>query len=258
MKSRGANIGLFADDAVIYCSNYDQFFIKTRLENILENIKNWCILNCINMNVEKTKFCIYGNRKIVDTFKDNTIGPPNSQISQCHQYKYLGVTLDECLNMQANFNTVFKKNSYKTYQFAKICKYVDKNTRVLIYKQTVLPLEEYVSFMMCLNNKHDIDKLQRLQNRSLRLCFNINNPMDMNINLLHENAKIAKLCDRRNLALMCIMYELCQNRMYEKTVNRPTRAAEGYMFDLTIPHMNVYSKSPYYTGANMWKKKYTK
>ena len=252
IKEAGANIGLFADDAVIYCSNYDHYFIKVRLENMLEAIKQWCDLNCINMNVDKTKYCLYGNRKMVDTFRDKTIGHPNCQISQCHQYNYLGVTLDECLNMQANFNNVFKKFSHKNYQFAKIRKYVDTNTRILIYKQTVLPLVEYVSFMMSLNNMSDIEKLQRLQNRSLRLCYNINRPCDINTNLLHENANVEKLCNRRNLALLCIMYDLRQKGLYERKANRVTRAAEGYTFDLTVPHMGVYAKSPYYVGASMW------
>ena len=165
-------------------------------------------MNCINMNVDKTKFCVYGSRKMVDAFKDNTLGPPTCQISKCHQYNYLGITLDECLNIHANFNTVFKKFSYKNYQFAKICKYVDKNTRILIYKQTILPLVEYVSFMICLNNKHDVEKLQKLLDRSLRLCYDINNPIEISTNLLHVNAKLAKLCDRRTVALMCIMYDL--------------------------------------------------
>ena len=133
--------------------------------------------------------------------------------------------------MQKIFNTAFKKNSYKNYQFTKIRKYVDVNTCIRIYKQTVLPLVEYVSFMMCLNNKHNIGKLQRLQNKSLRLYYNIDVPVEMNTTLLHDNAKIEKLCDRRNLALMCIMYDLCQNRLYEKIANRATRAADGYIFD---------------------------
>ena len=74
----------------------------------------------------------------------------------------------------------------------------------------------------------------------------------MNTIIMHENAKIEKLCVRRNIALTSIMYDLCQNRMYEKIANRPTRAAEGFTFDLNILHMGVYSKSPYYMGASMW------
>ena len=252
MKSVGASIGLFADDAVIYCSNYDHFFIQMRLERVLEKIKLWCALNCINMNVEKTKFCLYGTRKMVDAYQSNTIGPADCQILQCRQYNYLGVTLDECLNMHVNFNKIFKKFSYKNYQFTKLRKYVDTNTSVLIYKQTVLPLVEYVSFMLCFNNKQDVEKLQRLQNRSLRLCFNINVPMDFNTAILHENARIDKLCDRRDLMLLCLMYDLCHQGLYERKVTRITRAANGFMFDLMVPQKGVYSKSPYYIGASKW------
>ena len=70
---------------------------------------NWCKTNCIIMNVDKTKFSLYGNRKMVNTFVGNTIGTVNCQILQCHQYNYLRVTLDECLNMKANFNNVLKR-----------------------------------------------------------------------------------------------------------------------------------------------------
>ena len=61
-----------------------------------------------------------------------------------------------------------------------------------------------------------------------------------------------KLCDRRDLALMCIMYDFRQKGMYEKKTNHMTRAADGYTFELTVPHIGVYAKSPCYPGANMW------
>ena len=108
--------------------------------------------------------------------------------------------------------------------------------------------------MMCFNTKHEIEKLQKLQ-IALRLCYDINIPSDISITRLHENARIEKRCDRRNLFLMCIMYDLYQKKMYEKIANHATRAADGYIFDLTIPNMRVYAKSPYYValvGASMW------
>ena len=131
IKQAGANISLFADDTVIYCSNYDHFFIKARFEHMLGEIKKWCNWNCININIDKTKYCLYGSRKMVNTFSDNIIGPPDCRISQCHQYNNLGITLNECFYMQANFNLVFKICSYKNCQFAKIGKYVDIHTRIL-------------------------------------------------------------------------------------------------------------------------------
>ena len=62
------------------------------------------------------------------------------------------IILDECLTMKQNFNNVFKKFSYKIYQFGKIRKFLSTETRILVYKQTVLPLSEYVGFVMTLNN----------------------------------------------------------------------------------------------------------
>ena len=106
--------------------------------------------------------------------------------------------------------------------------------------------------MMCLNNKHEIEKLQRLQNRLLRLCYNINTPVDISICQLHDNARLDKLCVRRKIALLCTMYDLRQNNKYEKIGSRVTRANDGYVFDVMTPHVGIYANSPYYVGASMW------
>ena len=64
------------------------------------------------------------------------------------------------------------------------------------------------SFIMCLNNKHEIDKLQVLQNRALRMYFNIQNPRDINIQHLHELANVDILYKRRMPQLLSIIYDL--------------------------------------------------
>ena len=48
-----------------------------------------------------------------------------------------------------------------------------QDTRITVYKQTILPLVEYVSYMLLFNLKIDTAKFQKLQNRALRLCYNI-------------------------------------------------------------------------------------
>ena len=63
----------------------------------------------------------------------------------------------------------------------------------LVYKQIVLPLVEYESFMLLMHIKHDIEQLQKLQNRSLWKCVDINNPIDIRITDLHDQAKISTL-----------------------------------------------------------------
>ena len=254
VRSTGLNVSLFADDAVIYCSNYDQYFVKQRLERVFSKIITWCKTNFININIDKTKFCIYGTKTRVEDIEFNTLGDLNHQISRCHQYCYLGVKLDECLNLKSNFNMVFKKFSHKIYQFGKIKKYINVNTRILIYKQTIMPLVEYVGYMLYMNNNQDVAKLQRLQNRALRMCFDVNIPIDIRTTELHNMARIDTLQQRRELSLLCMMYDLKQLGLYEKIGDRITRQCDKYIFHYDIANVGAYMRSPYYIGARSWNK----
>ena len=54
---------------------------------------------------------------------------------------------------------------------------------------------------LCLNNSLDVEKLQKLQNRCLRMCFDINNPRDISIVQLHERARLSIL--ESDVILIC-------------------------------------------------------
>ena len=98
-RNLGLNISLYADDAVIYCSNSDPLYVQSRLEEALSLVMNWCNRNYININIDKTKFCIRETRSNVDKFIPDRIVTETSEIDRCHQYLYLGIKLDEWLNM---------------------------------------------------------------------------------------------------------------------------------------------------------------
>ena len=125
-------------------------------------------------------------------------------------------------------------------------------TRVLVYKQTILPLVEYVSFMLCLNTSRDVETLQKLQNRCLRLCFDVINPRDTSVERLHQLAKVDTLEIRRDIQLLNTMFHLKSNKKFHKVMERNTRSAERYVFDTEIVHMDVYAKSPYIKGVCLW------
>ena len=138
-------------------------------------------------------------------------------------------------------NSVFKKFSYKIHQFGKIKKFLDIPTRVLVYKQTVLPLTEYVSFVICLNNRNDVDKLQKLQNRALRMCYNIQNPRDITISRLHNMANVDMLCKRRMLQLLSIIYDVAPKSQLERTVHHNTRLANKNNIEIKTANIQLYT-----------------
>ena len=171
------------------------------------------------------------------------------QIHRCNQYQYLGVIIDESLTMKPNYNAVFKNFSYKLFQFIKLKQFLNTETRVLVYKQTVLLLVEYVSFVMCLNNKHEVDKLQKLHNKALRLCYNIQNPRDIRITRLHEMANIDMLYKRRLLQLLSILYDQSPGYTQNRTIPHNTRLVQKRNFDIMRANIELYSKSPYCIGG---------
>ena len=73
MRDTDTNISLYADDVVLFCSDEDSARLKIRLEILLSKILKWSCSNYINLNVQKTKFCIYGYRSRVMKFQDNFI-----------------------------------------------------------------------------------------------------------------------------------------------------------------------------------------
>ena len=130
--------------------------------------------------------------------------------------------------------------------------YLDKKPRILVYKQTILPLVEYVSFMLCFNNIRDVDKLQKLQNRCLRSCLDIYNPMEIGTVQLHELVRVNKLNIRREAHLLNMMFFLKLNNKFKKDSTRVTRNADRHEFKIEIVHKDIYAKSPYFRGVALW------
>ena len=244
-------ITLYADDTVIYSHSNDMLDLQHKIHRTLDNVSTWCVNNRINLNVKKTKPCCYGTRHLLNNchikFQLN-----NTPLHSCKQYKYLGVILDETMKMESNFNYIFKRLSYKIFQFSKIRNYLDVNTRVLVYKQTIMPLAEYAGFMLNLNRKHDVEKLQKLQNRALRLCFNVPSPRDVSVNDLHNHANLALLGTRREIQLLGLMYDISKNPSYVLNSRANTRQARKIVFATEIVKYDIYRKSPYYVGCNLW------
>ena len=59
--------------------------------------------------------------------------------------------------------------SHKIDLLSKICKYITQYTAIIIYKTMVLPYFDYGDLIYAAANMCLLDKLQRLQNKALRI-----------------------------------------------------------------------------------------
>ena len=117
-----------------------------------------------------------------------------------------------------------------------------------------MPLAEYAGFLLNLNRKHDTEKLQKLQNRALRLCYNIQNPRDFSVMDLHSRANLDLLYMRQERQLLGLMYDISKNLSYILPPRANTRQADKLMFVTEIVNYDIYQNSPYYVGTRLWNK----
>ena len=132
--------------------------------------------------------------------------------------------------------------------------FVDKNTALLIYKQTVLPYFDYGGFLLLACNRGQKKDLQTLQNNALRICLRYRLADRISERNLHIESNIQILEQRQKLQLLKLMYYKSKIVTNIKVASRPTRAGDNIVFRIPTKCTTKYLNSPYYIGAQLWSK----
>ena len=125
-----------------------------------------------------------------------------------------------------------------------------KKAALDIYKVMVLPYLDYCDIIYAQGDKSALDKLQRLQNRCLRICLK-EGPTSSRA-MLHKNAKIAKLGDRRETHTLNFMCRRTTNPDLVDDREVHTRAHDGLLFKVNKFNLVAYKRSVEYAGVLMW------
>ena len=103
--TRTALVGLLSDDETDYRSDIDHFV-------------SWCVANCLELNVVKTKELVIDFRSGVYHPTPVNINMQNIEI--VHSYKYLGTTIDDKLRWDENTMNLYKKGQQRLYFLRKL------------------------------------------------------------------------------------------------------------------------------------------
>ena len=250
-----SRLTLFADDCVIYFSANVWRNISDTLQSDLNNVTTWFLDNGLRLNTAKTKALIIGSRSKLNSIKDPTLFTSNNcQIDYITQYDYLGTIFDSEMSLLPLYKRTLKLVSNKIFLLRKIRKYIDYNTAISIYKQTILPIFDYSGFLLMSLTKGQQSELQTMQNDVLRFAKNVRIKDMVSRIELHKEAKILSLSQRREKQLLTLMYKLSRKGNLRKVTDRPTRQQEKYVFKTDTKIGKKYEKSPYYQGTLLWDK----
>ena len=125
------------------------------------------------------------------------------------------------------------------FKLAKIKKYVTKHALELIYKQAILPFVEYCDIIIDSGQGKEDDKLQRLQNRALRIIHDIRDPREYSVNNLHKNCNLQPLRMRREIHLLSVIHKCSADDSWVKTQETTTRSKIKVIFQLDRPRLGT-------------------
>ena len=138
------------------------------------------------------------------------------------------------------------------FKLAKLRPLLTEKVAILIYKQTILPIHDYSSFLVDDGYlASDRQKIQRLQNHGLRICT-LTPPGPTDIDLLHIRCTVDYLENRRTRHLKRLMFKYVQENKLQISHNLHTRRSSGRPIKPRTPKLKFYKRSRLYRGNMLW------
>ena len=244
------NIGLYADDTVLYSCNAYWVQAQKDLQLELNKFVEWSDKNELTINTQKTKFMVFGFRSKVKRAKNASLKIANAYIQQVPSFKYLGFTLDPVLSFANHISTLLSIVTHKSYVIGKIRIYTSEYSAIWIYKAMLLPYFDYADIVYDRARQLDLDKLQRVQNKCLKTC--ILSDIRTDTDYVHQHTKVPKLENRRKVHLRNFMFQMKSNENLLCSTDICTRLRDAPLFKTKIPRCEAYKRSVIYNGAVEW------
>ena len=191
----------YSDDTVLFIQGNNLGELETAIQEDLDKLQSWCNDNKIFVNAKKTKYMLFGSKNKLSVTSDLNISIGQTKLERANSYTYLGVTL------------IIKRVSDKLYQLNKIRYCLNTKAALLIYKNMILPIMEYGDVFAVSTTLEIRKKLQKLQNRGLKIEHGKDKLY--NTNKLHEEAKLDKLKWRRKQHLGRLMFHATRQKSFQ-------------------------------------------
>ena len=163
----------FADDTVLYLDETDPVKLINKINEHLELVRIWLENNRLKLNITKTKSMLIANQNSMKYFRDNGLAfdIQGNSLDIVSEIKYLGVIIDSSLSFKRHIDYICKKISKKIGVLRRVSWYLSITSRKLVYNSIILPHFTYCSTILYMANQTDLNRLQKLQNRAMRVIL---------------------------------------------------------------------------------------
>ena len=181
---QSTNYQFYADDTVLYASHSDELEAHGTIQHDLNRVVNWCNLNRTTMNIKKTKSMVLGTKYMLKMARHYNILSNETEILYVDNFTYLGIKLDSKLDFESHATECLRLVWHKLYPISKVRNILNKQPALAIFKPKTLPYFDYGDIFFNKTYIRTTEKLQKLQNRAIRLC--LDRDSKNNVLLLHQ------------------------------------------------------------------------
>ena len=185
---------LYADDTAIYTTSTQPTIIVNRLQDEINRLEDWFTQSRIVVNPDKSAAVLFTRKRHTSS---DTIRLNNSAIPWTNSIKYLGIILDRSLTWQPHITHAIQKANICTrylYPLLNRRSAMSIELKVRLYKSIIRPAITYAAPVWATAATSHIDKLQRVQNRVLRMA--LNTPLYFRNTQLHRELQIPTIKDK--------------------------------------------------------------
>ena len=166
-------VSLYADDTCIYVENKNVDLVVNTLNKELTVVSKWLKNNRLVLNTAKCEFVLLGSRKRLKNVHPQNVSIESNVIHRVTHLKYLGIMIDECLNWNIQVEKIIKDITSSIYLLKRIRPYITQNSAMLFYKSIIQAKFDYCDVIWGNCGKGSLNRLQKLQNRALRIVLNV-------------------------------------------------------------------------------------
>ena len=163
---------MYADDTHLTFASNNVVHLEENINHDLTKITEWLTANNFTLNKSKTEFTLIGSRQRLNTFNRlPSFTIDSNSIKQVEFTKSLGVYIDQNLTWNVHIEHIFKKIASCIGILKRSRSFVPFEMLLCIYMYNALvqPHFDYCSVVWGNCNKSLSIKLQKLQNRAVRI-----------------------------------------------------------------------------------------
>ena len=195
---------LYADDTTLYLAGPNLKVLSKQVNHDLEGLSNWFKANKLTLNIKKTNYMIFTNKK--DKLLNITIEIGGTEIKQVSCTKFLGIYLDNLLKWDAHINYIVKKISSGLYALNSMKRYLTKHNLTSLYYALIHPHLMYGCLLWGNTFKKHLHKIEVMQKKAIRIICHAN--YNASSDPLFKDKHILKLNDIYKLLTMQFMYKI--------------------------------------------------